>query len=88
MPWRHGLFPRTSAVSVNTVSIYQLCFRTLLKVNVEAAALLVRCNAYAAQTLLSLAAGFINYAQFYSYRRVRPQVHLHSVSCQGREADF
>jgi hypothetical protein len=43
-------------------------------VNVEAAALLVRCNAYALQTLLSTAASFINYAQFYSYRRVRPQV--------------
>lgn len=40
----------------------------------EAAALLVRCNAYALQTLLSTAASFINYAQFYSYRRVRPQV--------------
>lgn len=53
----------------------------LFKVNVEAAALLMRCNAYAAQTLLSLAAGFLNYAQFYSYRRMRPQVLPASSAC-------
>ena len=43
----------------------------------EASALLVRCDAHAMQTLLSLAAGCANYLQFYSYRRARPQVVYH-----------
>lgn len=40
----------------------------------NAAALLVRCNAHVAQTLLSLAAAVIHYNRFCGYRQSRPQV--------------
>lgn len=56
-----------------------------LQVKVDAAALLLRCDAHAAQTLLSLAAGCANYLQFYSYRRARPQVPT-AAPCSGAAA--
>lgn len=45
-----------------------------LQVNVDAAALLIRCNAHAVQTLLSLAAAATHYCRFFCHRQSRPQV--------------
>ena len=49
---------------------------------VEAAALLARCNAHAAQTLLSLVAAIVHYRRFCGYRQSRPQVCLPAAVCQ------
>lgn len=49
---------------------------------VEAAALLARCNAHAAQTLLSLVAAIIHYRRFCGYRQSRPQVRTRAAVCQ------
>ncbi len=54
-----------------------------MQVEIEAAALLVRCNAHAAQTLLSLVAAIIHYRRFCGYRQSRPQVRTRAAVCQS-----